>query len=364
MAKWKKAAAPAKSAGAASGSVTTTEHAKVKQVHPSRLKVRRTWDEDDFHLSQSKFKAFRKYTLGQECGIVFRERDLLTDPRFADKETDAQDLGKYFEAQATGYNPEGIEAQVYSRDSSNKFGDFKKGDKKAEYQLADRQAAKFKSILEKYGLEIVEVGRFLRDSKTRISALLDVVVKLPEELKEFWPRIVGHYYSLEKVAMAGSKHQKEVWKKAQVPYFPAWEDASYATEDGIVHQGCIVIDLKFSALMDDKWNEMGWHPDFVSQRDHRIQAHTYEAITGLPFFFFVASSKDEDVNFIRSIADPDALAKHVAEMQKARKEIVRGMNLPNYWEHRPSMKRCSTCPITECTERLEVPQIMGVYFAE
>lgn len=322
------------------------------EVHPARSKQPRPWNPLDYHISQSTYKAYLKYRQGRECGVAFLEQYILRNPLFSDDddESAAQYLGKYFEYKATNYH-DGTppSAHAYKVNGST----YAKGDPKPEFRLADDHAKIFLTALEGLGVQIVEAGRYMRSKQHMVSLLLDVVVHLPVESIDMWEFLIGGFFNSQGARIKLSE-------------YPRWGDCPWTTEQGQHYNGgCVIIDLKMSGLLNDKWNEMGWHPDFVDQRAHHgIQAYTYEGVTGLPFFFYVASSKEMDVRFIRSISNPQQMATHMENMEKARKEIIRGMALPEWLRPLPSLGRCSQCPLSfDCKYAAKAPIWSGVSFA-
>jgi hypothetical protein len=332
--------------------VTGSDAAVAHEVHPARSKQPRPWDAARYHISQSTYKAYLKYRQGRECGVAFLEQYILRNPLFSDDddESAAQHLGKYFEYMATNYhNGTPPVAHVYKLNGPA----YQKGDRKPEFRLADDHARIFLTALENLGLQIIEAGRYMRSTTHMVSLLLDVVVHLPESQRDMWEFLVGGFFNSQGARINLSE-------------YPAYQDCHWTTEQGQHYNGgCVIIDLKMSGLLNDKWSEMGWHPDFVDQRAHHgIQAYTYEGVTGLPFFFYVASSKEMDVRFIRSVSNPGQMSTHMANMEKARKEIIRGMSLPEWLRPLPSLGRCSQCPLNlDCKYAAKAPLWSGVSFA-
>jgi hypothetical protein len=178
-----------------------------------------------------------------------------------------------------------------------------------------------------------------------IRGLIDVVAKC--EFESQWENIVRFFYTSE---------GREEFKT-----FPKYEDCIFVDADGIEHQGCIQIDLKYSGLLWDKWNELGWHPEQIEYNKRTaIQAKTYAYLTGLPFFYFVFGSKDQDVLVYRMWMAEGALEEHKNKMVIARKEII-NMVILEAFQARPDYSRCIECPLSpNCDKRLKVPPIRGI----
>lgn len=121
-----------------------------------------------------------------------------------------------------------------------------------------------------------------------------------------------------------------------------------------------VIDLKYSGLLDDKWNKMGWggmlQPGYHIQKEHhKIQATHYHMITKLPFYYLVVSSKNEtDLLFLYIPVSEQMIKDHieVANNNYDYFEFISGVG----FEPRPSISRCNDCPLrAECTDKHTFP---------
>jgi hypothetical protein len=132
----------------------------------------------------------------------------------------------------------------------------------------------------------------------------------------------------------------------------------------------VVIDLKYSGLLDDKWNELGWETESLPMKDSiMIQGVHYKIliqealnIEDVPFYYFVFNSKDEtDMKIIRQNVDPDKLVFHkqivLSVKNSIKQEIKKG------FKAYPDYRKCKECPLFDtCNVRHSVPEIIDVYY--
>jgi hypothetical protein len=125
----------------------------------------------------------------------------------------------------------------------------------------------------------------------------------------------------------------------------------------------IVIDLKLSGLLYDKWADFGWAIDSLQYKEKlMIQAVQYEYLTGLPFYFFVFSSTNEDdCELIRVEIDKEVFTRHLLQIDKIKSMIELDLNFG--FNNYPELVRCKKCPLfSECTNKTEVPLIKTVHY--
>jgi hypothetical protein len=132
----------------------------------------------------------------------------------------------------------------------------------------------------------------------------------------------------------------------------------------------VFIDLKFSALINDKWSETGWETDALPNKDklmiqglhYKILAKESMGIDDIPFYYFVFSSTNpKDAKIILQEVDNDKIQEHYTRVSNARdifeKELEKGLKA------HPSFTKCSGCYLFEnCQYRAEVPFIETVYY--
>lgn len=158
-------------------------------------------------------------------------------------------------------------------------------------------------------------------------------------------------------------------KILKVGYFLADEEKSgvvdiYAEWDGKK----VFIDLKYSGLLDDRWNEMGWDTESLSDKKMMIQGVHYKvlaedilSIPDIPFYYFVFNSKDpDDVKIILQEVDPDKINTHREIISNVKNfldaEMQRGFKaIPHY-------RKCVKCPLFEnCDYKHTLPTIEKIH---
>lgn len=261
-------------------------------------------------ISQSFMKLFASYKNGDECGLVVKAKyiDGLSSPP-----TDAMRLGQYFEYMATGALPahgDGTPPEadmVYKGKPNEKLA--------APYQRAFESAEYFKAMVKALGIEILEVGSYYESDKNNMCGTADLLVK--------------------------------------------WNDRT-----------CI-IDLKYTGLIDDKWSEMGWHEDFIEQKDQiLVQAVHYKSLVEeslgeeVPFYFWVFNSQDPlDVKIYEIVVDASKKEQHMVAVQNTHTLFERELNSAEPWKPMPSLRRCNKCFLQEsCEYRALLPDVKQVYY--
>lgn len=130
-----------------------------------------------------------------------------------------------------------------------------------------------------------------------------------------------------------------------------------------------IIDLKYSGLLDNKWDERGWEIESLPTKDNiLIQAVHYKKLgieilgENLDFYFFVFSSTDSaDMRIIKAVVDEDRLASHEVAITQVKESIEKTMK----WGFKaiPDYTRCKDCPLYDtCQQRAEMPQVIEVHY--
>lgn len=222
--------------------------------------------------------------------------------------SEAMNAGNYFEFMATGCLPRSGKIPT----PEIVYKGTAKEKLSTDYERANASAEFFKKVIEKYKIEILETGKTITiDNRTGI---LDIVAKFNNRL--------------------------------------------------------CVIDLKYSGLLEDKWNEMGWETESLPYKDNlMIQAVHYTILlaevcevdyTDIDFYFFIFNSKkSNDAKIIKVNIDPDVFESHLEAVNKVYEEVVVNNH---YWKPYPSLSRCESCPLTDCKHRLTIPNIEEVYY--
>ena len=222
--------------------------------------------------------------------------------------SDVMQVGNYFEFMATGCLPRTGEIPA----PEMVYKGTAKEKLATDYERANASAEFFKKVVKELDIEILETGKVItKDNRTGI---LDIVAKFQNRL--------------------------------------------------------CVIDLKYSGLLEDKWNEMGWETESLPYKDNlMIQAVHYTMLLAevcevdyedIDFYFFIFNSKDpEDAKIIKINIDPDVYESHMQAVDKVYEEVV--LNNHNFRPY-PSLKLCKSCPLTDCKHKLTIPTIEQVYY--
>lgn len=130
-----------------------------------------------------------------------------------------------------------------------------------------------------------------------------------------------------------------------------------------------IIDLKYSGLIDDKWNELGWETESLPMKDSlMIQGVHYKILIqdslglDVPFYYFIFNSKDStDMKIIEEIVDPDKFIFHRQVVDKTRSSIEN--EIQNGFKAFPDYRYCKDCPLFEsCDKRHDYPRITKIYY--
>lgn len=261
-------------------------------------------------ISQSFTKDMLDYQAGELCGNMVKAR-WVDDRLFPG--SDAMALGAYFEYQFTllmtgvGTLPKDGKIPMAKMMVSGK-------DKLAPYRTADANVRHLKDYFEEMGLKIVSAGKRL--TKGRFDGTLDLICEVTKN-RTFNP---------------------STWNIGDK----------------------IIIDLKYSGLLDDKWNKMGWAqlsmPGPQVQKDyHRIQATQYSYIGNLPFYYLVMSSTNEtDIRMFDMPPPRDEFHEHLTRGNRLFEDFEFGVGAG--FTPYPEISRCNDCPLKkECPDKHTFP---------
>ena len=134
-----------------------------------------------------------------------------------------------------------------------------------------------------------------------------------------------------------------------------------------------IIDLKFTALFDDKFNDYGWHTDSLVYKSklllqpihYKYLIKKIHGIENIPFYFFIFSSKDpEKVKIIKTTIQEEHVNLHEEiTVEKMKRYINYHYNNPDSLEARPNYIRCKDCAFhDDCDKRADVPLIEEIYY--
>lgn len=256
------------------------------------------------------YEAYQDDTL---CGIVFKAKYI--DKTFPDIPSAAMRLGHYFEYLVTGQLPrDGKEPKPDWLKSALKKPEEEREtkDMTAPYKLAVANAERTKGYLSKIGLIIEATG--VSVAKDGITGISDINGDL-----------------------GGNK---------------------------------VVIDLKYSGLLNDKYAPFGWgalqmdgYYGEVQRRHHSTQAIHYSKLFGVDEFYYlvVSSTNDKDVGFFKMEFSDKGLVAHERRIEGARQGVEIGMTVG--FKPKPNVVRCGCCPWkTTCKQAIfyPVPKVVTV----
>lgn len=257
------------------------------------------------NLSQSLLKAYVDYYDENVKGCGLKIRKQYFE-KLPTPSSEAAKLGIYFEYKATDYVREGDPIPQ----PKMVYAGTSKEKYAVDYERAAESADLFKEIVKKHNIEILKIGEYM--SHDGCSGISDIRAK---------------------------------WKGEE----------------------CI-IDLKYSALIDDKWNEYGWHTEsLVYKSKQLLQPIHYKylvkntmGIEDIPFYYFIFSSKDpKKAKIIKTNIQPEHIQLHEdVFVPKMKSYIDFHYNNPEKLEARPNYIRCLECPFYDsCDKKADVPLI-------
>lgn len=130
-----------------------------------------------------------------------------------------------------------------------------------------------------------------------------------------------------------------------------------------------IIDLKYSGLLENKWDEMGWELENLIFKDKILiqPVHykwLYRAIYNedIDFYFFVFDSKDSaNAKIIKINVDEDKIAANSIAVNQTRKKLID--EIENGFIAYPDLNKCKNCPINyRCDKKVELPVINEIYY--
>jgi len=267
-------------------------------------------------ISQSIIKDMWKYKNDLLCGLVFRNKWI--HGQFGKPSADMK-LGIYFEYIATGALPKGdkVPEPVFLRDGETLS---------KPYQVVHEQVKVFNRLKADFGIEIKKIGH--KAKYGNIEGTTDIVASWEMMFRE---------ENLVKYGIANNP------------------------------ENLVIIDLKYTGLIDDRKNPLGWHTETLKFKEGLIlQPKTYIAlyymIMGykLPFFFWIFDNKKPGNNKIIHVEIPmSEIDEHIEWLKKAedgiQSEIDKGL------EPKPEYQRCLACEFKEfCPHKQVLPDIINI----
>jgi hypothetical protein len=267
------------------------------------------------YINQSLVKDLVKYQNNDLCGLVFANKWILN--QFGGG-TKSNNLGHYFEYLCTGALAKGeVEAPIPEYN--------KKGELSTDFEIARKQSIFFKELISKYGIELISAGdKVLADEKW--IGTLDIEAK--------WESI-SRYIDFE---FGEDNPDKRV-----------------------------IIDLKYSGLIDDKWNEFGWHTDTLAKKQGTmLQAKHYKFLFwkkygfNPPFLFFVFDTKEVGkVKIVNVDIEQWELEQHEVFLEKAKRYF--DYQMEKGFEPKPKYETCIKCQYAGwCTFKSTLPSVITI----
>lgn len=291
------------------------------------------------NISQSLLKSLLKYRNGEECGLIFKAKYI--DGRYdLFPPSDAQNVGAWFEYMATGSVPKGgkVPQPEYMKRGKDENGN---PELTADYRLMREHIDNFKKMMETYGFDIIRVG---------------------EDIRALYPNSVEKFG--EEVWLTGTL---DIRARATKDIYTWYENQKVL----VAKKGQkVIIDLKSTGLLDDKWNEYGWSLERLQEKINLVtQPVQYKMIEMMntgeepPFLFLLFHSKNpKDARIIDFRVDESAFKEHEVFIESG---VLNMLHLRKYgFKPKPSLVGCSECPLKDgCEHKATVAPISVFYFA-
>ena len=259
-------------------------------------------------ISQSLIKSLFKYRMNEECGFKI-QASYIDNVNFPSSE--AQELGNYFEYMATGQLPRDNHIPIAKT--------LKNGNASLPYERMNTQVENFKYLMKRLNFEVEKTGFSFTNPK--YSGIADIIA-IDKNIKS-----------------------KDIYKKR------------------------IIIDLKSSGLLNDKWSEYGWADESIEEKDNLlVQAIHYKilakyewGIDDIPFYFMVFSTKNDwEYKVFKINVDESTYQQHYANLVNAKKYLDDQLRIG--FKAKPSLERCHSCPLNKsCLQSADIPNIQEVY---
>lgn len=301
---------------------------KVEEKKPEEKTKKDSAEPAKLNISQSLLKEIYEYAEGRMCGLQFEAKNIRKIPF---PSGGVQKLGNYFEYLCTGALPRDgkipeperkkdkiektvIKGKKLKNGKRAKDKIIKKailGELTAPYARMKIQADRFKRTIKTHGIKILKTGLELKYQDKK--GVIDVLAKVDGE------------------------------------------DA--------------IIDIKSTGLIGDKWNEIGWDVNALSEKDKiMIQPVFYKWLwrklygRDIPFYFAVFSNTNEyDCLFIKVIIDEDRFPQFENVLKNSMKMLDKF--IAEGFKAIPDVKECADCPINKtCKSFTDIPLLQTVHY--
>ena len=273
-------------------------------------------------ITQSLIKELFNYKMGLSCGLQVQAK---YENNMEFPSSDVMRLGQWFEYKCTGQR--------------TKFGHIPVPDRLKPKKLTKKEIDAGKKQEDVVG----ELGKKYKDALIHVQAFKDMMEDNEYEIIETGAKL----------------HDKVLGTKGDVDIV-----VKKKGEDKVRF-----IDTKFSGLLDNKWDDMGWADESLEYKDKlMIQAVHYKMLGKAKygyypeFYFWVFSSTNtNDRKNIRVEVDPARYIEHELTIRQARDYF--NQSKAKGWIPKPSPKLCGACPLAEnCKYKVELPIEQVVYY--
>jgi hypothetical protein len=258
-------------------------------------------------ISQSLIKALYKYKMGEECGLKIHASYI---EGFNFPSSEAQQLGNYFEYTATGQLPRDKQIPLPKVLKNGTFA--------TDYERMNKQVQNFKNVMDNLNFSIEQTG-----------------YKFTHKLYDGTLDILAH-------------------------------DNNIKTKDN--NKKRIIIDLKSTGLINDKWSEFGWANESIEEKESlMIQAIHYKmlakyewGIEDIPFYFFVFSTKNDwEYKLFKVNVDESTMTQHLYNLKSIKTYL--DSILVNGFKAKPTFELCKGCAISiTCSSYMAFPSIQEI----
>lgn len=258
------------------------------------------------NLSKTLIHAFDEAETSSEgCMLKFKYEFVDKLPEFQDPYVPKSAAGKgnYFEFLVTG---------AKLRDGTEPFPEvLKSGKMSADYERIKKAAELCKKMLDYYKIKIIDLDLKLeyKHNKQNVKGILDILAE--------------------------------------------WNGKN------------VIIDLKLSGLIGNKWEKYGWHPENVEF--HKLQARIYKWLyykkygKEIPFYYLVFSPKNQDKLFWEM--KHEDFEADIENLEKKFDYITEMINFHNDMGYKPTDNYmvCKDCPAKDCENRIYFPKVREIY---
>jgi len=134
-----------------------------------------------------------------------------------------------------------------------------------------------------------------------------------------------------------------------------------------------IIDIKYTSLFDDKFNEYGWHTESLVYKSklllqpihYKYLMSQMSGVENMPFYFFIFSAKHpEKAKIIKVNIQEEHVNLHGSiTVPKMLKYVDHHFKKPDALEPRPNYLRCKECPYADgCDKKATVPLIEQIHY--